>query len=123
LDREGKISALISMVERVGVGGSEMSAEKVLMLDHQRMGYPSFNVLSRLYPNLFKKADKSKLICAACEFGKLIRSSYVSSGHRSSCGIDQIHYDVWGPCSTNSMNGIDILLPSLIVFFVLLGYI
>jgi hypothetical protein len=35
---------LISLVERLGVGGSEMSAKKVLMLDHQRMGHPSFNV-------------------------------------------------------------------------------
>jgi hypothetical protein len=37
LDREGMDSTLISMVKRVGVGGSEMSAENVLMLDHQHM--------------------------------------------------------------------------------------
>jgi hypothetical protein len=61
-------STLISMVERVGVGGSEMSVEKVLMLNHQRMEHTSFNVLSRLYSSLFEKADKSKLICDACEF-------------------------------------------------------
>jgi GAG-pre-integrase domain len=77
-------STLISMVEMVGVGGSEMSAEKILMLDHPRMGHPSFNVLSRLYPSLFENVDKSKLICDACEFRKLTRSSYVSSGHKSS---------------------------------------
>jgi hypothetical protein len=79
LDREGMNSPLISMVERVGVGGSEMSAKKVLMLDHQLMRHLSFNVLSRLYPSLFEKADKSKLICDACEFDKLTRSFYVSS--------------------------------------------
>jgi GAG-pre-integrase domain len=84
LNRERMNSALISMVEMVGVGGSEMSAEKILMLDHQRMSHPSFNVLSRLYPSLFEKVDKSKLICDACEFGKLTRSSYVSSSHKSS---------------------------------------
>jgi GAG-pre-integrase domain len=94
LDREGIDSVLIFMVERVGVRGFEMSAEKVLMLDHQRMRHPSFNVLCRLYPNLFKKTDKSKLICDACEFGKLTRSFYVSSDHRSSCGFDLIHSDV-----------------------------
>jgi hypothetical protein len=44
LDHEGMDSTLISLVERLGVGGSEMSAKKVLMLDHQRMGHPSFNV-------------------------------------------------------------------------------
>jgi hypothetical protein len=32
LDREGMDLALISMVERVGVGGSEMSAEKVFLI-------------------------------------------------------------------------------------------
>jgi GAG-pre-integrase domain len=82
-----------------------MSVEKVLMLDHQRMGHPSFNVLNKLYPSLFEKVDKSKLICDACDFGKLTRSSYVSSSHRSSCVFDMIHSDVWGPCSTNFMNG------------------
>ena len=105
LDREGMDSALISMVEKVGVGGSEISAEDVLMLQHQRMGHTSFSVLSRLYPALFESANKQKLVCDACEFGKLTRSSYVSSGHRSSCAFDLIHSDVWGPCSTSSMNG------------------
>jgi transposase InsO family protein len=69
------------------------------------MGHPSFNVLSRLYPSLFEKADKSKLVCDACELGKLTRSSYVSSGHRSSCVFDLIHSNVWGLCFMNSMNG------------------
>jgi transposase InsO family protein len=61
--------------------------------------------LSKLYPSLFEKADKSKLICDVCEFGKLTRNSYVSSGHKSSCGFDLIHSDIWGHRSTNSMNG------------------
>jgi hypothetical protein len=70
-------SALISMVEMVGVGRYEISAEKVLMLDHQRVGYHSFNVLNRLYPNFFEKADKLKFVYDACEFGKLTRSLYM----------------------------------------------
>jgi GAG-pre-integrase domain len=82
-----------------------MSVEKLLMLHHQRMRHPSFNVLSRLYPGLFEKVDKSKLVCNACEFGKLTRSSYVSSDHRSFCVFDLIHSDIWGPCSTHSMHG------------------
>jgi GAG-pre-integrase domain len=60
-----------------------MNAENVLMLDHQRMRHPSFNILSRLYPSLFEKTDKSKLVCDACEFTKLTRSSYVSFGYKS----------------------------------------
>jgi GAG-pre-integrase domain len=105
LDRERMDSTLISMVEKVEVGGSEMSTEKVLILDHQRMGHPPFIVLSRLYPSLFDKADKLKLVCDACELDKLTRSSYVSFGHRSFCVFDLIHSDIGGPCSTNFMNG------------------
>jgi hypothetical protein len=82
-----------------------MSAENVLMLDHQRIGHHSFNILSRLYTSLFKKADKSKLICDACEFDKFTRSFYVNSGHRSYCVFDLIYSDVWKSCSMNSMNG------------------
>jgi Integrase core domain len=93
------------MVEMIEVGGSEMSTKKVLILDHQLIMHPSFHVLSMLYPSLFEKTDKSKLVCDACELGKLTRSSYVSSGHRSSCIFDLIHFDIWGPCFTNSMNG------------------
>ncbi|XP_020240779.1 uncharacterized protein LOC109819453 [Asparagus officinalis] len=47
LDREGLDSALVSMVEKAGVG-SEMSAESELMLHHQRLGHSSFGTLSRL---------------------------------------------------------------------------
>ena len=92
------------MVERAGVG-SEMSAESVLMLHHKHLGHTSFGVLSRLYPSLFEKVNKEKLVCDACKLGKLTRSSYVSSDHRSSHAFDMIHSDVWGPCFTSSMNG------------------
>ena len=94
----------MSVVEEAGVG-SDMSTENELMLHHQRLGHSSFGVLSRLYPSLFEKANKQKLVCDACEFGKLTRSSYVSSGHRSSHAFDLVHSDVWGPYSTSSMNG------------------
>jgi hypothetical protein len=104
LNCEGIDSALIYTIERVTIGGFEMSAKKVLMLDYQRMRHPSFNALIRLYPSLFEKADKSKFVCDACEFGKLTRSSYDNSDHRSFCVFDMIHSDVWVSCFTNSMN-------------------
>ena len=94
----------MSVIKEAGVG-SKMSAENELMLHHQRLGHSSFGVLSRLYPSLFEKANKQKLVCDACEFGKLTRSSYVSSDHRSSHAFDLVHSDVWGPCSTSFMNG------------------
>ena len=69
------------------------------------MGHSSYGVLSQVYPQLFGKPDKSKLVCDVCEFGKLLGSSYVSSGRRSCDGFDIIHCDVWGQCFTSSMNG------------------
>jgi GAG-pre-integrase domain len=115
-------SVLISMVERVGVRGSEMSTKKVLILNHQRMEHPSFNVLSRLYPSLFEKTDKSKLICDACEFSKLTRSSYVSSGHMSFYVFDLIYSDILGPYFMNFMNDYRYFVTFIDYFLVLLGY-
>jgi GAG-pre-integrase domain len=95
-------SALTSMVESVGVGIGQ-SVEDVLLLHHRRMGHSSFCLLSRLYPFLYEKADKQKLVCDTCEFGKLTRSSYVSSVNRSSSIFDLIYSDIWGPCSISFM--------------------
>jgi hypothetical protein len=84
--------------------GSGVSVEDELLLIHQWMGHSSFNLLERLYPSKYEKADKQKLVCDACEFGKHTRSSYVSSGSRSSHAFDLVHSDVWGPSSTTAMN-------------------
>ena len=102
-------TALASVVDRVGVGGSGMSVEDELLLIHRRMGHSSFSLLERLYPSKYEKADKQKLVCDGCEFGKHTRSSYVSSGSRSSHAFDLVHSDVWGPCPTPSVSGFDIL--------------
>jgi GAG-pre-integrase domain len=77
----------------------------LLLLHHRRLGHPSFSALSRLYPPLFEKANKEKLVCDACEFGKHTRSSYSSSGSRSSLIFDLVHSDVWGPYPTTAVNG------------------
>jgi transposase InsO family protein len=97
-------TALATMVDRVGAGGSRMSAEDELLLIHRRMGHSSF-LLERLYPLKYEKTDKQKLVCDGCEFGKHTRSSYVSSGSRSSHAFDLVHSDVWGPCSTMEIDG------------------
>jgi Integrase core domain/GAG-pre-integrase domain len=96
-------SALSSMVERSeGVGSS---VKDLLLLHHRRMSHPSFSFLSRLYPSLVEKANKEILVCDACEFGKHIRSSYVSSGSKSVCIFELVHSDIWGLCPTISVNG------------------
>jgi transposase InsO family protein len=58
-----------------------------------------------LYPPLFEKANKEKLVCDACELGKHTRSLYSSSGSRSSLAFDLVQSDVWGPYPTTAVNG------------------
>jgi GAG-pre-integrase domain len=103
MDREGNDSALSSIVERSG--GHKISVEDLLLLHHKRLGHPSFSLLSRLYPRLFEKTNENNFFCDACELGKHIRSSYVSSGSRSSSIFELVHSDVWGLCPTITFNG------------------
>jgi GAG-pre-integrase domain len=103
LDRKSVDSALSSFLESSGVVGR--SVEDLLLLHHRRLGHPYFFALSMVYPPLFEKANKEKLVCDACEFGKHTRSSYSSSGSRSYLAFDLVHSDVWGPCPTTAVNG------------------
>ena len=103
MDRNDMGLAFSSIVEKTT--NNERSVEDLLLLYHKRLGHPSFLTLSRLYPALFENANKEKLGCDACELGKHTRSSYASSGNRSSCSFELIYSDVWGPCPTNTING------------------
>lgn len=40
------------------------------LLHHRRLGHPSFESLSKMYPELFSKLKKKELVCHACELGK-----------------------------------------------------
>ena len=92
-------------MERMG-GGSRSDVDDLLLRDHKRLGYPSFSTMSQIYPNMIKMANNDSLVCDACELGKHTRSSYASSGNKSSKIGDLIHSDVWGPCPTTTMNGV-----------------
>lgn len=76
-----------------------------LLLQHRRLGHLSFATLGQLYPNLYCKITKDKLVCDACQYGKQTRSSYVSSDNRSDVPLQTIHSDVWGPSRVASLNG------------------
>jgi len=56
----------------------------------------SFSALERIFPVLFKKCNRSELMCDACEFTKHTRTMYPSLGNRSLNYFDIIHSDVWG---------------------------
>jgi GAG-pre-integrase domain/Integrase core domain len=79
--------------------------EMEMILWHHRLGHMSFSALERIFPVLFKKCSRSKLVCDACEFGKYIRTMYPSHGNISLNYFDIIHSDVWGPSRIISASG------------------
>uniref|UniRef100_A0ACD5WAE1 Uncharacterized protein n=1 Tax=Avena sativa TaxID=4498 RepID=A0ACD5WAE1_AVESA len=76
-----------------------------LLLQHRRLGHLSFVTMSQLYPDLYSKVSKEKLVCDACQYGKQTRSSYSSPDNRSDVPLQTIHSDVWGPSGVVSLNG------------------
>ena len=95
------------MVDQVDVTLSVIARgpEAEILLHHFRLGYPLIIRVGCMYPYLFKKVDKSILVCDACAFGKHTRSTYPSIGLRSDEPFLLIHSDVWGPCSVTSVSG------------------
>ena len=79
--------------------------EREIFLLHCRLGHVPFESLNKLYPDVFKDVDRTKLVCDACELGKHTRSTYPSIGLRSCEPFMLIHSDVWGPCSVTSLSG------------------
>jgi hypothetical protein len=79
--------------------------EREIMLHHCRLGHPSFDSLIKLYPDIFKKVVRSRLVCDACELDKHTRSTYPSIGLHSYEPFILIHSDAWCLCSVTSMSG------------------
>lgn len=81
-----------SHVLDVLVRGSETMA----MIQHCRMGqHMAFDKMSKVFPDVMRGVDKSKLMCDACEYAKHTRISYLSKGLRSISLLTLIHSDVW----------------------------
>jgi hypothetical protein len=80
------------------------SAWEELLLHHHMLGHMSFITLGQLYPDLHSRVDKGSLVCDACQYGKLTRSTYVSSDNGSSVPLQVIHSYVWGPSGVWSLN-------------------
>jgi hypothetical protein len=80
--------------------------EEEIILLHCQLGHVSFESLSKLYPDVFEKVDKSRLVCDACELVKHTRFTYTSIGLCSCEPLVLIHSDVLGPCSVTSVSGV-----------------
>ncbi|GKE07650.1 ribonuclease H-like domain-containing protein, partial [Tanacetum coccineum] len=64
---------------------------------HQRLGHPGREVLRHLVSNNLISCNKEKppTLCHACQFGKHVRLSFVSSNTVVTSSFDIIHSDVW----------------------------
>jgi Integrase core domain len=76
-----------------------------LLLLHCHLGHIPFIMLGKLYPKLYSRCSKAKLVCDACEFAKHTTTTYSSVGNRSSSCFDIIHSDVWEPSRITSLFG------------------
>nr|GEW43464.1 ribonuclease H-like domain-containing protein [Tanacetum cinerariifolium] len=64
---------------------------------HQRPGHPGSEVLRRLVSNKLNSCNTEKppVLCHACQFGKHVRLSFVSSNTMVTSCFDIIHSNVW----------------------------
>ena len=75
--------------------GESKSTHLQIIQWHKRLGHPSFYVLAKLYPHLFKHCNMETLVCDACELAKHTRVSYPPINNKSSAPFMMIHSDVW----------------------------
>jgi GAG-pre-integrase domain len=68
--------------------------ELELFLLHCRLSHIPFIVLGRLYPKLYSRCNKTKLVCDAYEFAKHTKIMYPSFGNKNSSYFDIVHFDV-----------------------------
>jgi transposase InsO family protein len=80
------------------------STDELLLL-HYRLGHPSYQSLSRMFPSLLESCRKEKLVCDVCELAKHTRTNYPSSCERSKVPFEVVHSDVWGPSNVTSLLG------------------
>ncbi|GJX79741.1 ribonuclease H-like domain-containing protein [Tanacetum coccineum] len=64
---------------------------------HQQLGHPGSEVLSRLVSRNLISCNKEKppVLCHACQLGKHVRLSFVSSNTSVTSLFDIVHSDVW----------------------------
>jgi hypothetical protein len=72
------------------------TSELELIFLHYYLGHIPFIILEKLYPKLYSRCNKTKLVCDDYEFAKHIRTIYHISGNRSLSYFDIVHSDVWG---------------------------
>ena len=72
---------------------------------HQRLGHPSFSLLSHLFPSLIRNKHIPDALCEACELSKHHRATFNLSMNKSTIPFQLVHIDVWGPSHISSLHG------------------
>jgi transposase InsO family protein len=105
------VTELQMLMRAFSVAASESTPRPVQMidlplLDRKHDGPASYLSWSRRVRYILKGKDLEGYltVCDACELGKHTRSSYSSSGSRSSLDFDLVHSDVWEPYLTTAVN-------------------
>ncbi|XP_023638865.1 uncharacterized protein LOC111830613 [Capsella rubella] len=77
------------------------------VLWHQRLGHPSPVALHKLVSHIpsLKSVSSAVSDCKICPLAKQKRLAYVSHNHLALHPFDLVHIDVWGPFSTESIEG------------------
>lgn len=73
---------------------------------HQCLRHPSFGSLSHLSTNFGFKLNKNfDECCDVCHRAKQTRNPFAITGNCAERSLSLIHYDLWGPYHTHSING------------------
>ena len=81
----------------------QTSAKEKIMEIHQRMGHPSFHLLKKMYPHLFKDLEFEMRICNACQLGKfnVLPTLLIITEHRNFFNYLIVMYGVHLPIQTS----------------------
>ena len=99
------VSKSTSVKENISLSVISSWNKDVIWLYHYRFGHPSFRVLQRMFPSLFKKINVQDFHCDVCEFAKHKRVSFPVSNKKTSIPFHLVHTDIWGPSIVPSVTG------------------
>ena len=99
-------SLLPQKTNPIGISISVVSSnnESAIMLQHYRLGHPSFLYLEKLFPSLFKDKNPKFVQCEICQFSKLVRNTYPNQPYKASYPFSIIHIDIWWPSKVNNVS-------------------
>ena len=85
-----------------------VSIKASLQIWHNRLGHPSSAIFKKtLHNNSLVHSDKqfTSFFCSDCAIGKNHKLPFTTSTSSASVALTLVHYDVWGPAPTSSVNG------------------